>query len=209
MTDIIKTIAAFAGKDIDLETGEVTERTRVHSSEVTKTEMEHDYQTFFCVGVPGKAFHIKSGDLGDISVTGNTLHCNNIIRLFRTFIEEHPRIWNDDLKKQIYEIAETAVVQEDAFIDLAFEMGGVQGLEPDEVKQYIRYIADRRLIQLGMKNIFKQKTNPLPWVDEMTTAPEHANFFEARATEYTKASTTGSWDDAFDFEDDFKIAAMS
>jgi ribonucleoside-diphosphate reductase beta chain len=39
--------------------------------------------------------------------------------------------------------------------------------------------------------------NPLPWLDEMLNAVEHANFFENRATEYSKASTTGSWEEAF------------
>ena len=39
--------------------------------------------------------------------------------------------------------------------------------------------------------------NPLPWLDEMLNAVEHANFFENRATEYSKASTAGTWEDAF------------
>ena len=43
----------------------------------------------------------------------------------------------------------------------------VEGLTAEEVKQYIRYIADRRLISMGMKGVFKVKKNPLPWVDGM------------------------------------------
>ena len=135
------------------------------------------------------------------SARDETLHCNSLIKLFRTFVMENPEIWDDKLKREIYVIAEEMVMHEDAFIDLAFELGGVQGLHPDEVKNYIRYIADRRLIQLGMKNIFRVKTNPLPWMDEMLNSVEHANFFEARATEYTKASTKGTWGDAFEIHD--------
>jgi ribonucleoside-diphosphate reductase beta chain len=65
------------------------------------------------------------------------------------------------------------------------------------VKEYIRYIADRRLLGLGMKKIFGSTTNPLTWLDYMLNGVEHTNFFENRATEYSKASTTGNWKDIF------------
>ena len=61
----------------------------------------------------------------------------------------------------------------------------------------IRYIADRRLTQLGLNVLYHVDKNPLPWLDEMLNAVEHANFFENRSTEYSRASTTGSWEDAF------------
>ena len=86
---------------------------------------------------------------------------------------------------------------EDAFIDRAFELGTVEGLRPEEVKQYMRYMADIRLNQLKLQPIYKISTNPLPWMDEMLNAVEHTNFFENRATEYSKAATTGTWEDAF------------
>jgi len=89
------------------------------------------------------------------------------------------------------------VTLEDRFIDLAFELGPVEGLEPHEVKQYIRYIADRRLLQLGLKPNFGVKENPLEWVDWVINGVEHTNFFENRSTEYAKGALQGSWDDAF------------
>jgi ribonucleoside-diphosphate reductase beta chain len=73
----------------------------------------------------------------------------------------------------------------------------VEGLTPREVKQYIRFIADRRLIELGLSELFHVAKNPLPWLDDMLNAVEHANFFENRATEYSKASTAGTWEEAF------------
>jgi len=90
------------------------------------------------------------------------------------------------------------VEHEDAFIDLAFELGGVEGLAGCEVKQYIRYIADRRLSQLGLQPVYRIEKNPLPWMEEMLNGVEHANFFENRATEYSKAATEGSWEEAFE-----------
>jgi len=117
-----------------------------------------------------------------------------MIRLFKEFIKENPEIWNDELKGRIYTIAEKMVELEDKFIDLAFNMGEMTGLTAADVKQYIRYIADRRLISLGLKGVFKVKKNPLPWVEEMINAPTHTNFFENRATDYSKGALTGNWE---------------
>jgi ribonucleoside-diphosphate reductase beta chain len=137
------------------------------------------------------------GQIVTWSVRDETLHCLSVIRLFRTFVQENPEIWNEELKRDLYLICATIVEHEDAFIDLAFEMGGVQGLDAAQTKEYIRFIADRRLQQLGLNPLYNVEKNPLPWLDEMLNAIEHTNFFENRATEYSKASTTGSWEEAF------------
>ena len=76
-------------------------------------------------------------------------------------------------------------------------MGDVKGLTAKEVRQYIRYIADRRLVQLGLKEAYMVETNPLPWLDEILNGIEHSNFFESRVTEYTKSGMSGSWQDVF------------
>ena len=137
------------------------------------------------------------GQIVTWSIVDETMHAESMIKLFRTFIEENRDIWNDELKGEIYTIAEKMVVLEDKFIDLAFDMGDMPNLTPADVKQYIRYICDRRLISLGLKGIFKVKKNPLPWVEEMINAPTHTNFFENRATDYAKGALSGSWDDVW------------
>ena len=137
------------------------------------------------------------GQIVTWSVRDETLHCNPMIRLFRDFIKEEPQIWNDKLKNEIYEACKTIVHHEDAFIDLAFQMGPMQGLTADEVKQYIRFIGNRRLEQLGLNPIYDVKKNPLTWLDTMLNGVEHMNFFEGRATEYSKASTKGTWGEVF------------
>ncbi|MCF3946717.1 ribonucleotide-diphosphate reductase subunit beta [Acidiphilium sp. AL] len=137
------------------------------------------------------------GQIISWSVRDESLHCISVIRLFRTFISENPEIWTEELRRELYLSCATIVDHEDAFIDLAFEFGAVEGLTAADVKRYIRFIADRRLQQLGLNVLFHIEKNPLPWLDEMLNAVEHANFFENRATEYSKASTTGSWEDAF------------
>ena len=120
-----------------------------------------------------------------------------MIRLFNAFIQENPDIWDAELKAEITDSCRTIIGFEDAFIDLAFNAGEVQGLTPQEVKNYIRYIGDRRLQQLNLEPIFGIEKNPLPWMDEMLNGAEHVNFFENRATEYSKASTQGTWEEVF------------
>ena len=133
------------------------------------------------------------GTIIDWSIKDESVHVEGMTWLFKEFLKEHRDIWTDDLKGQLYTIAEKMVELEDKFIDLAFDGGEFEGLTADEVKTYIRYITDRRLIGLGMKGIFKIKVNPLPWVEEMLGAPEHTNFFEQKATAYAKGALTGKW----------------
>lgn len=125
------------------------------------------------------------------SIRDESHHVDNMIKLFHALIDENKHIWNDEFKKTLYDVARDMVSLEDKFIDLAFEQGGVEGIEPNQIKQYIRHIADRRLLQLGLKPNFAVKDNPLPWLDWVLNGVEHTNFFENRATEYTKGSMTG------------------
>ncbi|MFT9399599.1 ribonucleotide-diphosphate reductase subunit beta [Acetobacter sp.] len=138
------------------------------------------------------------GQIVSWSVRDETLHCLSVIRLFRVFVHENPEIWTDRLQNELREICATIVEHEEAFIDLAFEMGAVEGLDAAQVKTYIHFIADRRLIQLGLEPLYNTTTNPLPWLDDMLNAVEHTNFFENRATEYSRASTSGTWEEAFE-----------
>jgi ribonucleoside-diphosphate reductase beta chain len=137
------------------------------------------------------------GQIVTWSIVDETQHCESMIKLFRTYIEENKEIWNDELKGEIYTIAEKMVELEDRFVDLAFEMGDMPDLTANDVKQYIRYICDRRLISLGMKGVYKVKKNPLPWVEEMINAPTHTNFFENRATDYAKGALSGDWENVW------------
>jgi ribonucleoside-diphosphate reductase beta chain len=144
--------------------------------------------------------HEKMNGMGQIvswSVRDESLHVEGMSKLFRTFIQENPEVWNDELKYEIYCAAERTVEMEDAFIDLCFKDTVLQDLTAEQVKEYIRYIADRRLLGLGCKKIFHTTENPLPWIDYMTNAVSHTNFFENKDTEYSKASTTGNWQDLF------------
>jgi len=102
------------------------------------------------------------------------------------------------VKDDIIDACQKTVRLEDAFIDLAFEMGPVEGMTPKAIKKYIRYIADWRLGQLGFQPIYMIDEHPLPWLAPLLNGVEHANFFETRATEYSKGATKGQWTDVWD-----------
>ena len=143
------------------------------------------------------------GQIVSWSVRDESLHCEGMIKLFHAFAKETGCV-TQSVKDDIVDCCRTVVGLEDRFIDLAFEMGPVEGMNAEDIKSYIRYIADWRLGQLDLPRIYGAEKHPLPWLTEMLNGVEHANFFEARATEYSKAATQGDWHgpggvwDAFD-----------
>ncbi|MAJ66164.1 MAG: ribonucleotide-diphosphate reductase subunit beta [Candidatus Pelagibacter sp.] len=137
------------------------------------------------------------GKVVEWSIRDESMHVEGNAKLFRQFCVEHPKVVDDEFKQSIYEMARIAVKLEDKFVDLAYKLGNVDGLEASEVKSYIRYITDRRLLQLGLKTNFKVKENPLPWLEWVLNGADHTNFFENRVTEYEVAGLSGNWDDAY------------
>ena len=130
------------------------------------------------------------GQIITYSIRDESLHVEAMTKLFREFIQENIDIWTDDFKKEIYQACRDMVKLEDKFLDLVFEHGDIQGLSKKEMTEYIRYIADRRLQQLGLKPNYGVKDNPLNWLDDVLGV-EHQNFFEGRSTSYMKAGLRG------------------
>jgi ribonucleoside-diphosphate reductase beta chain len=137
------------------------------------------------------------GQIVSWSVRDESLHCEGIIKLFHAFVKERNCL-TKAVKEEIIDACQKTVRLEDAFIDLAFEMGPVEGMTPKAIKKYIRYIADWRLGQLGFAPIYMVDDHPLPWLAPLLNGVEHANFFETRATEYSKAATRGNWNEVWD-----------
>ena len=132
------------------------------------------------------------GQIISWSIRDESLHCEGMIKLFHAFKKETNCV-TKSVAADIVDCCKTVVGMEDRFIDLAFEMGPVKGMTPDDIKAYIRFIADWRLRQLELPEVYGVKENPLPWLQPLISGVEHANFFEARATEYSKAATRGQW----------------
>jgi glutaredoxin 3 len=133
------------------------------------------------------------GTIVEWSIRDETIHVEGNARLFKEFCAEHPKIVNDELKSKIYQMARDVVSLEDKFIDLAYANSKNEGLDASEVKQYIRHITDRRLLQLGLKPNFNVKENPLTWLDWILNGVSHDNFFEKRVTEYSVNGMEGDW----------------
>lgn len=132
------------------------------------------------------------GQIVTWSIRDETLHSKGVCQLFRDLIQENRHVWTQELKDLLYRACDDMVKLEDAFIDTCFSMGEVPGLTADQVKQYIRYTADRKLQEIMLDPVYKT-TNPLQWLDVMVNAKEHANFFENRATEYAKGAILEDW----------------
>jgi len=138
------------------------------------------------------------GQIVSWSVLDEQKHVEGLITLFRTIIQENPRLWTDDVKSEIYATADMMTELEIDFIDHVYKGKEViRGLKSSDLKQYIKYIVDRRLISLGLKGIHGVKNNALPWIDEMIASQNHENFFESRATSYAKGALKGTWNDVW------------
>lgn len=132
------------------------------------------------------------GQIVTWSIRDETLHSNGVCQLFRDLLAENKHIWTENFRQTLYRACDDMVKLEDAFIDTCFAMGAVPGLTPDQVKQYIRYTADRKLNDLCLDKVY-HASNPLSWLDVMINAKEHTNFFENRATEYSKGTVVEDW----------------
>ena len=143
------------------------------------------------------------GQIVTWSVRDESLHCESLIRLYHAWAHETGAV-TKAVADDIVDVGKTMVDLEDKFIDLAFELGEVEGMGAEDIKAYVRYIADWRLTQLKLSPLYgyfsgtpghykQERAHPLPWLSAMLNGVEHANFFEARATEYSKAATKGQW----------------
>lgn len=139
------------------------------------------------------------------SIRDESCHVEHITKLYHEWNYQTNSV-TPSVISDIIDICQTVVNLEDQFIDLAFELGEVQGMAPHDIKTYIRFIADLRLTQLKINPIYGNfelsaltglvtqiKPHPLNWLLEMTNGVEHASFFETRATEYSKGATLGEW----------------
>ncbi len=133
------------------------------------------------------------GQIVSWSVRDESLHAESIIRLHNTLAEEVGGR-SVAVERDIVDIFKQAIFLEDGFIETAFNVGEVPMLRPDELKAYIRYVANWRLRQLKIDHTFDAPTeHPLPWLQSMLSGVEHQNFFEGRATEYSKGASRGNW----------------
>lgn len=120
-----------------------------------------------------------------------SVHLNFGIDLINGIKAEHPTIWTPEFQREVIEMIDQAVELEVAYAEDCLPRG-VLGLRSDMFRQYVGYIADRRLERIGLKARY-HTPNPFPWMSETIDLAKEKNFFETRVTEYQSAGSL-SWD---------------
>jgi ribonucleoside-diphosphate reductase beta chain len=142
------------------------------------------------------------GTIIEFSVRDESLHSEAGCWLFRTFVSEYSHVWTDEMKKDIYDAARLTVSLEDDYIEQAFSGGPIEGIDKDDLKQYIRFRANAKLVDLGLKKNWKNVdmavvTKITSWFDPMVSGTQLTDFFSGRSTNYSRGvvSFKGVWAD--------------
>ena len=137
-----------------------------------------------------------TGQIVEWSVRDESLHSKAGCWLFRTMLEEMPEL-NEGMEKQIYEACDLSVKLEFDFIDKAFEMGEIEGLNKNQLKNFIKERANQKLIELGYNPLYNDidpnLLKSMEWFGHLTSGKTHQDFFAGRVTDYSKS--TADWSD--------------
>ena len=133
------------------------------------------------------------------SVRDESLHSKMGCQLFRHMCEEYPELL-DQCKESIQEAAKLIVELELKYIDKMFELGDLENLKADDLKEFIKERTNTKLKELGYDGIFdfdEEKAGNLDWFYHLTGGQTHTDFFAIRPTDYSKANEGEDWDDIF------------
>jgi ribonucleoside-diphosphate reductase beta chain len=138
-----------------------------------------------------------TGQIVEWSVRDESLHSKAGCWLFRTLVSENPELDNSEMMKGIYEACETSVNLEFNFIDKAFEMGDIEGLSKEQLKNFIKARANEKLNELGYSPLYNDvepnMLREMEWFNHLTSGKTHQDFFANRVTDYSKS--TADWSD--------------
>ncbi|MFN8002339.1 MAG: ribonucleotide-diphosphate reductase subunit beta [Acidobacteriota bacterium] len=124
-----------------------------------------------------------------------SMHMAFSFEVVKTVRNEEPELFNQTLTNNVYQMLEEAVECEMQFAEDLLS-GGVAGLSTAEMRQYLQFVADQRLAQLGLPTLYHVK-NPFPFM-ELQDVQELANFFERRVSAYqVGVSGQVAFDEAF------------
>ena len=131
------------------------------------------------------------------SVRDESLHSKAGCWLFRTLLQEQPHLDTHELRDKVIEACHLSVQLEFDFIDKAFEMGNIEGLTKEQLKNFIKARANDKMIELGYKAIYNDidpnLLKQIEWFGHLTSGKTQQDFFAGRVTSYAKS--TADWDD--------------
>ena len=127
------------------------------------------------------------------SARDETIHVEAVSKLLCTYLKENPEVVTPEYKQKVYDIAKGIVDLESAFVEAAFNIGNIEGLNADLVKEYVRFLTDRRLQQIELEPLYGVDQNPIEWV-HILDGSSFVNFFENRVVDYEVGGLSGTWD---------------
>lgn len=140
------------------------------------------------------------GKVVEWSVRDETIHVEGMSNLLNHYLDENPTLCTKEFEHAVNDMVSQIVRLEIKFVELAYAMGPIEGLDKEDVILFIKYIADRRLLQIRFDPLFGVTKNPVEWIDWVLNGVDHTNFFENRVTEYEVAGINGSWEGVYSTE---------
>jgi len=138
-----------------------------------------------------------TGQIVEWSVRDESLHSKAGCWLFRTLLDEMPELNTEDLRNKVTEACHLSVQLEFDFIEKAFEMGEVEGLNRDQLKNFIKSRSNEKMIELGYNAVYNDidpnLLKQMEWFGHLTSGKTHQDFFAGRVTDYAKS--TSDWSD--------------
>jgi ribonucleoside-diphosphate reductase beta chain len=121
-----------------------------------------------------------------------SMHLNFGIDVINQIKLENPHLWTEEFKQEV-----TQMILEGTALEIEYARDtmprGVLGMNAAMMEEYLHFIANRRLTQLGLTEQFPGATNPFPWMSEIMDLRKEKNFFETRVIEYQTGGAL-SWD---------------
>ncbi len=133
------------------------------------------------------------------SVRDESLHSRMGCQLFNHMCQEYPEL-REAARESIENAAKYMVEMELKFIDKMFEMGDLENLKSEDLKEFIKHRANDKLRELGYQDVFivnQEMAENLEWFYHLTGGVTHTDFFALRPTDYSKAGEGDDWDDIF------------
>ena len=138
-----------------------------------------------------------TGQIVEWSVRDESLHSRAGCWLFNKLLEEQPELNTPEMRDNVIEACNISVKLEFDFIDKAFEMGAVEGLNVDQLKNFIKARANEKMIELGYNAIYNDidpnLLKQMEWFGHLTSGKTHQDFFAGRVTNYSKSAA--DWSD--------------
>lgn len=138
-----------------------------------------------------------TGQIVEWSVRDESLHSQAGCWLFRTLLDEHPELNTSEMRNKVIEACHISVNLEFDFIDKAFEMGDIEGLTKEQLKNFIKARANEKMKELGYNPVYNDidpaLLKQMDWFGHLTSGKSHSDFFATRVTDYSKS--TADWSD--------------